>query len=57
MTKEPFRGRPIAPRLHQDVHNLTVLIHCSPQVMNGPVDPDEHLVDMPAATHLLPVPP
>jgi hypothetical protein len=55
MMKEPFRGRAIALCLHQDVHNLPVLIDCSPQVINSPVDPDEHLIDMPAPAHAPPV--
>jgi hypothetical protein len=55
MAKEPFRGRPIAPCLHQDIYNLAVLIDCSPQIMDGPIDSDEHFVDMPATAHTPPV--
>jgi hypothetical protein len=59
MAKEPFRSRAIAPCLDQDVQNLTVLINCSPQVVNPSVDPNEYLVDMPApaySTFVLPQP-
>ena len=32
----------IAPVLHQDVENDTVLVHCAPEIMQGAVDSDEH---------------
>jgi hypothetical protein len=54
MTEEAFRCRPIPPLLHQNVHDLTVLIDCSPQVDSA--DSKEDLVDMPAFAHPRSVP-
>jgi hypothetical protein len=51
MTKEPLRSGAITPYLYQDVDNLTRMINCSPQVMNGSVDSDEHFVNVPASAN------
>ena len=37
----------IAPFLHQDIQDLSVLVHGTPQVVALPPDPDEEFVDMP----------
>ena len=45
--KEAHRGVPIPSRLHEDVEDVTVLIHGAPQVLLATLDRDEHLVEMP----------
>jgi hypothetical protein len=42
-------GRPgVAPALHRDIENHAVLIDCAPEIVLDAVDPDEHLIQMPA---------
>ena len=45
--KEAHRGVPIPSRLHEDVEDVTGLIHGAPQVLLATLDRDEHLVEMP----------
>ena len=45
--KEAHRGVPIPSRLHEDVEDITGLIHGAPQVLLATLDRDEHLVEMP----------
>ena len=47
LAKESHRGVPISSRLHEDVEDVTVLIHGTPQVLLATLDRDEHLVEMP----------
>ncbi len=47
LAEEPF-GRPsIAPRLHQDVEHVAVLVHGTPQILLPPLDPHEQFVQIP----------
>ena len=45
--KEPDGGKPISPRLHENVQDKAVLINRSPEVMRDAVDLEEDLVQMP----------
>ena len=49
--KESHRGVPIPSWLHEDVQDVTVLIHSAPQVLLATLDRDEHLVEMPGVSH------
>ena len=51
LAKEAHRGVPIPSRLHEDVEDVTVLIHGAPQVLLATLDRDEHLVEMPGVSH------
>ena len=42
---------PIPSWLHEDVQDVTVLIHGAPQVLLATLDRDEHLVEMPGVSH------
>ena len=42
--KEAHRGVPIPSRLHEDVEDVTVLIHGAPHVLLATLERDEHLV-------------
>ena len=48
--KEAHRGVQIPSRLHEDVEDVTVLIHGAPQVLLATLDRDEHLVEMPGVS-------
>ena len=48
--KESHRGVPISSRLHEDVEDVTGLIHGAPQVLLATLDRDEHLVEMPGVS-------
>ena len=50
LAKESHRGVPISSRLHEDVQDVTVLIHGAPQVLLATLDRDEHLVEMPGVS-------
>ena len=41
---------PIPSRLHEDVEDVTVLIHGAPQVLLATLESDEHLVEMPGVS-------
>ena len=45
--KESLCGRPVPPRLHQDVDDVAVLIDGTPEVLQWAVDSDEHFVQIP----------
>jgi hypothetical protein len=45
--KEPRRGVAIPAGLEQDVDDVPVLIHCTPQIVAPAVDGYEQLVEMP----------
>src|SRR3712207_6728637 len=47
LTKELLRRLLVPPTLHQDIEDVVVLIHGSPQVMALAVDGQKHLVEMP----------
>ena len=49
--KESDGCSPIPVRLHEDVQDVTVLIHGAPQVLLATLDSDEHLVEMPGVSH------
>ena len=49
LTEETL-GRLLVPAtLHQDVQNVAILIHGSPQIMILAIDLDEYLIEMPLA--------
>ncbi len=50
LAKESHRGVPISSRLHEDVEDVTGLIHGAPQVLLATLDRDEHLVEMPGVS-------
>ena len=50
LAKEAHRGVPISSRLHEDVEDVTGLIHGAPQVLLATLDRDEHLVEMPGVS-------
>ena len=55
---EEARGRPtIAPRLHQDVDDVAVLVHCPPEILPLPPDGHEELVRIPRVAHPASPPP
>ena len=43
----PGRGRTVPLGLHQNVEDIPVLVHCSPQVFLDSADLDEHFVEVP----------
>jgi hypothetical protein len=45
--EEAFCGVGIAPCLHEDVENNTILIDGAPETVLHALDPDEHFVEMP----------
>ena len=45
--KESPRGTPVPTRLHENIDHVTVLIHCSPEILALPVDRHEDLVQEP----------
>ena len=50
LAKEAHRGVSISSRLHEDVEDVTGLIHGAPQVLLATLDRDEHLVEMPGVS-------
>ena len=48
--KEAHRGVPIPSRLHEDVEDVTGLIHGAPHVLLATLDRDEHFVEMPGVS-------
>ena len=55
---EESSGRPpIAPRLHQDVEHVAILVHGPPQILLPPPDLDEQLVQMPGVALAAPAVP
>src|SRR5215470_6467400 len=52
LAKELLRGLLIAPALHEDIQHVIILVDSAPQVMALPVDPQEHLVQVPLVTWL-----
>ena len=55
---EELCGRPpIAPRLHQDVEHVAVLVHGPPQILLPPLDLHEQLVQMPGVALAAPAVP
>ena len=52
LAKESHRGVPISSRLHEDVEDVTGLIHGAPHVLLATLDRDEHLVEMPGVSEL-----
>ena len=53
--KEPHRRPPIAPRLHEDVEHVAVLVDRPPESLLPPLDVHEQLIEMPRVAH--PTPP
>src|SRR5689334_15923830 len=52
--EEPLGGFGIAPALHQDAEDVSILIDGSPQIMNLAANADEHLVGIPLVPRLRP---
>ena len=50
LAKEAHRSVPISSRLHEDVEDVTGLIHGAPQVLLATLDRDKHLVEMPGVS-------
>jgi hypothetical protein len=50
LTEELLRRVRVPSPLHQDIEHISVLIHCTPQVVALFVDRDEHLIQMPCIT-------
>src|SRR5215469_6586395 len=48
--KEPLGCTLIAARLHQNIDDITILIHGTPKILLLPVDSDEEFVQIPAIT-------
>ena len=46
-TEKPFSRLLIAPALHKNINHITILIHCSPQILSLPLDRDKDFVAMP----------
>ena len=57
LPEEPFSRPAIAPRLHQDVEHVAVLVHGPPQILLPPPDLDEQLVQMPGVALAAPAVP
>ena len=51
LPKESNGCSPIPVRLHEDVQDVTVLVHCAPQILLATLDRDEHLVEIPGVSH------
>ena len=47
LAEEALGGSRVPMARHQDVQDVAVLIHCSPEVVAFPADPDEHLIQVP----------
>ena len=45
--KESTRRTPVSPGLHQDIDQVTILIHRAPQILALTMDPHEHFVQEP----------
>ena len=43
LAKKAHRGGPIPSRLHEDVQDVTVLIHCAPHVLLATLERDERM--------------
>ena len=50
LAKELLGSPFISAALHEDVQYFTVLVHCSPQVLNMSVDLEEHFIKVPPVT-------
>ena len=48
--KEPFGGTLIVARLQQNIDDITVLIHGTPQILLLAIDSDEQFVQIPGIT-------
>ncbi len=47
LTEEPLGGFLVPLTLHQDIQDVAILVHGSPQIMNLAIDLDEHLIEVP----------
>jgi hypothetical protein len=47
LAKELLRGLLVATALHQDIEDVVILIHGTPQIMTLAVDRQKHLIEMP----------
>ena len=45
--KEPCGRLAIPARLHEDIEDVTVLVHCAPEILAPALNGDEQLVEMP----------
>ena len=53
LPEEPCGRPPIAPRLHENVEDVAVLVHGTPQILLLPLDLHEELVQIPVPTENL----
>ena len=47
LAEEALGGSRVPTVRHQDVEDVAVLVHCSPEVVAFPADPDQHLIQVP----------
>src|SRR5262245_17115569 len=52
LAEELFRGLFVTPTLHQDIEDVVVLIHRTPQVMALPVDGQKDFIQVPFVPRL-----
>jgi hypothetical protein len=52
--KKPFCGVRIKASLHEQIDDITVPVNGTLKVVNPPVDPDKHLVNMPCVSQATP---
>jgi hypothetical protein len=44
LAKELLRCFLVSATLHEDIQDIAVLVHCSPQVMNTAIDLEKHFI-------------
>ncbi len=57
LAEEPCGRPPIAPQLHENVEDIAVLVHGTPQILLPPLDLHEKLVQIPRVAHAAPAAP
>ncbi len=57
LPEEAEGGPPVAPRLHEDVEDVAVLVHSTPQILPPPLDLQEQLVEIPGVALAAPAVP
>ena len=57
LAEEPFGRTLIAPRLHEDVKDIAVLVYGTPQILLPPPDLDEQFVQLPSVALAAPAVP
>jgi hypothetical protein len=57
LAEELFRRLFVAPTLHQDIHNIAMLVKCTPELVPLALDGEEQLIQMPRIAGLATLPP